>query len=155
MDAKQWLPLVKKIAKRHSRKCDLEYDELYSYGMLGLAKALATFDASRGVPLGAYIARKVDWAVLDGMSALIEQNVALRGDELGDIEHFEQPDVELDRKRSFIAAMGAIGHAEREHVLEYLQCGSDAEIGNKRGISRSWAQRMRHGITKVMLSRTG
>lgn len=150
-DAKQWLPLVKRIAKRHSRKCDLDRDELYSYGMLGLAKALDSFDESRGVPMAAYITRKVNWAILDGMRALIEQNVTMRSDELGDTEsNYEAPDAAYENKQAFMDAMSCVSKQERKLILLYLQHGSDTEVGHQVGINKSWACRERIRITAKM-----
>jgi RNA polymerase sigma factor (sigma-70 family) len=58
-------PLVKHIAGRYSPLPGTDHDDLVQVGMLGAWAAIETFDESRGVPFEAYVAKKIQWSVVD------------------------------------------------------------------------------------------
>lgn len=63
-----FLPVVSRVARRVSiHIAGAELDDLVGYGCVGLVRAVDGFDPDRGVPLGAYVTRKVLWAILKGI----------------------------------------------------------------------------------------
>ena len=53
------------LARRLPRHIDL--DELVSLGNLGVVEARTRYDASRGIPFGAFAATRIRGAMLDGL----------------------------------------------------------------------------------------
>ena len=65
-----YFPLVDKIVKREIRKLAIHSsnsEELRSYGMEGLVKAADTFDPERGIAFEVYAAKRIQWALYDGI----------------------------------------------------------------------------------------
>jgi len=67
IDAPEVLELVRRIAGKLARRLPshIELDELIAAGNLGLVEATSRFDASRGVPFAAFVASRVQGAMLD------------------------------------------------------------------------------------------
>ena len=65
-----YFPLVDKILKFEFRGTRLRMqteDDLRSYGMEGLLAAMRSFDPTRGVSFRVYAAKRIRWAIYDGM----------------------------------------------------------------------------------------
>ncbi|MDP2315105.1 MAG: FliA/WhiG family RNA polymerase sigma factor [Pseudomonadota bacterium] len=62
-------PLVRTIASRMAQRLpgNVDLDELTHMGTLGLIDAVDRYDASRGVPLGAYAEIRIRGAIVDGL----------------------------------------------------------------------------------------
>ena len=68
-----YFPLVDKILKfeiRGSRLRIQTQDDLRSHGMEGLMAAMRSYDPSRGVAFQAYAAKRIRWAIYDGMRSM-------------------------------------------------------------------------------------
>lgn len=68
----EYLPLTRYIAGQMSHRLppSVSFDDLVSYGSVGLLDAIEKFDPGRGVRFGAYAAMRVRGAVLDELRAL-------------------------------------------------------------------------------------
>jgi RNA polymerase sigma factor (sigma-70 family) len=63
----EWLPLVRSIAHRQVMLArSYEFDDRVQDGMIAVWRALKSYDATRGVPLRAWVAMKVKRYMLDG-----------------------------------------------------------------------------------------
>lgn len=64
---KKYLPLVKYIASRViiGKTKYIEYEDLVSYGMLGLMDAISKFDESRGMKFSTYASIRIKGAMID------------------------------------------------------------------------------------------
>jgi RNA polymerase sigma factor FliA len=77
MDARRelieaYLPLTRYVASQMSRKLppSVEFDDLVSYGTLGLIDAIEKYDLDKGVRFGTYAVNRVRGAVLDELRSL-------------------------------------------------------------------------------------
>lgn len=60
------MPLVKYIAsKYHTKKIGIEYEDLVSYGTIGLIDATKKFDESKGVKFSTFASMKITSAIID------------------------------------------------------------------------------------------
>src|SRR5436190_17111391 len=68
----QYLPLVQHAVNSISARVprQVSWDDLSSAGMLGLAEAARSFDASRGVPFESYASTRIRGALLDELRSL-------------------------------------------------------------------------------------
>lgn len=64
---KEYIPLVKYIASRvmFTKNKYMEYEDLVSYGMIGLIDALNKFDASKGMKFSSYASIRIKGAMID------------------------------------------------------------------------------------------
>lgn len=64
---KQYIPLVKYIASRVliGKNKYIEYEDLVSYGMLGLLDAIKKFDATKGMKFSTYASIRIKGAMID------------------------------------------------------------------------------------------
>lgn len=73
---RQFLPLVQRIVARVAPfATPVDRDDLESYGAIGLYRALESFEPARGVPLEAYVAQRVRWAVVDGLRQIVPRDI--------------------------------------------------------------------------------
>lgn len=65
----EYLPIVKKIGERLSRKLpgSVDVDDLIQYGFLGLRQAWLSFDPSRGTKFSTYCQPRIRGAMIDGL----------------------------------------------------------------------------------------
>lgn len=70
-DIKDFMPLVKMIAQKIHRLLPphIMLNDLVQDGMIGLIMAFREHDADLGVPLNAFAASKIRWAIMDGLRA--------------------------------------------------------------------------------------
>lgn len=63
----QYIPLVKYIASRISlgKNSVMDYEDLVSYGMIGLMDALSKFDESKGIKFSSYASIRIKGAIID------------------------------------------------------------------------------------------
>lgn len=62
------MPLATFLAVEKARTAaHVDLDDLMSAARLGLARAAMTFDASRGIPFGAFASSQINWAMLSEM----------------------------------------------------------------------------------------
>ena len=63
----KYIPLVKYIASRImvGRATYIEYEDLVSYGLIGLMDALSKFDASKGIKFSSYASIRIKGAMID------------------------------------------------------------------------------------------
>ena len=63
----QYIPLVKYIASRVSlgKTKVIEYEDLVSYGMIGLMDAFSKFDESKGIKFSSYASIRIKGAMID------------------------------------------------------------------------------------------
>lgn len=68
----EYLPLTRYVASQMSRRLppSVEFDDLVSYGSLGLLDAIEKFDTSKGVKFGTYAVNRIRGAVLDELRSL-------------------------------------------------------------------------------------
>jgi RNA polymerase sigma factor for flagellar operon FliA len=71
--------VVRRLSLAVASRVGLEADELWSVGALGLIDAVRRFDASRGVPLEAFVTFRVRGAMLDELRRLDRLPRRLRG----------------------------------------------------------------------------
>lgn len=67
-----FLPLARQIARRAAAGLPraMEPEDVLGYAAVGLVEAFARYDAARGVPFGAYAARRIRGAVIDAHRSL-------------------------------------------------------------------------------------
>lgn len=63
--ARQYLPLARRMARKHGPAAGLDPDEAESAAVLGMFEAVRRHDPARGVPLGARVARLARQRLLD------------------------------------------------------------------------------------------
>ncbi|MBU5488381.1 FliA/WhiG family RNA polymerase sigma factor [Clostridium sp. MSJ-8] len=63
----QYIPLVKYIASRISlgKNSVMDYEDLVSYGVIGLMDALSKFDESKGIKFSSYASIRIKGAIID------------------------------------------------------------------------------------------
>ena len=63
----QYIPLVKYIASRImvGRTTYIEYEDLVSYGLIGLMDAISKFDPSRGIKFSSYASIRIKGEMID------------------------------------------------------------------------------------------
>ena len=62
------IPLVRRIARRiDPGEGDMDQDDLFSVGVIGLMDAVKKFDASKGVPFEAYATLRIKGNIIDEM----------------------------------------------------------------------------------------
>ena len=63
----KYIPLVKYIASRImvGRTTYIEYEDLVSYGLIGLMDALSKFDSSKGIKFSSYASIRIKGAIID------------------------------------------------------------------------------------------
>ena len=64
---KEYIPLVKYIASRvmFTKNKYMEYEDLVSYGMIGLIDALNKFDSTKGMKFSSYASIRIKGAMID------------------------------------------------------------------------------------------
>lgn len=64
---KEYIPLVKYIASRVSlgKNKYMDYDDLVSYGMIGLMDAITKFDEQKGIKFSSYASIRIKGAIID------------------------------------------------------------------------------------------
>jgi len=75
-----YLPLVEIIAKRISRSTGVNWEDLRQDGAIGLIKAIAKFDPSKGVPFEVFAKHYIRGAILD--SSELTRGLARRQEEI-------------------------------------------------------------------------
>ena len=112
----QFLPLVSSIARRCSQggRSGLDFDDLVSAGTIGLIAALERFDASRGVPLEAYVAIRVRGAMIDALRQQdwVPRDTRRRGAQLGEARR--RLSQRLGREPETGELAGELGHTPEE-----------------------------------------
>lgn len=65
----EYLPYVRSIAKKYCRRLPrhVEFDDIYSSGVLGLVRAVNRFDASKNIPFAAYAQLLIRGAITDSL----------------------------------------------------------------------------------------
>jgi RNA polymerase sigma factor FliA len=168
------LTLVRQIAKQLLRCLPqhIELDELIALGNLGLVEARQRF-VPRGVPFGAFAARRIRGAMLDGLrksdvltrterarhdpaGPAVRQLVPLHGDvECADDGDAEQALVERGRIDELRAAVARLPSRERSVVERHFVDGMRLkQIGAELGVTEARAcqilsralARLRHGV---------
>lgn len=100
----KYIPLVKYIASRVSlgKNKYMEYEDLVSYGMIGLMDAISKFDSSKGMKFSSYASIRIKGAIIDelrkcrpiskgAMDKLNRYNDAI---EAFQREHFREPTIQ-------------------------------------------------------------
>lgn len=76
------IPYAKALAAKVRRRAGLprrvEMQELEGWALLGLTEAAQRFDASRGIPFGAYAQRRIVGAVLNGIGKMHQATESVR-----------------------------------------------------------------------------
>jgi RNA polymerase sigma factor for flagellar operon FliA len=124
------LPQVRLVAEslRVRLRFAMEFEDLVSYGVIGLIKAIERFDPGRGVLLKTYAEHRIRGAILDGARAMdwlprgarqrerLAQRSALAAD---DLQNAAAPGVHAHRPRARRVNEYAGGH------IEFIQAGAD------------------------------
>ena len=68
----EYLPLTRYVASQMSKRLppSVEFDDLVSYGSMGLLDAIEKFDTDKGVKFGTYAVNRIRGAVLDELRSL-------------------------------------------------------------------------------------
>lgn len=64
---KEYIPLVKYIASRtmYGKNKDFDFEDIVSYGMIGLIDAMNKFDAGKGMKFSSYAALRIRGSIID------------------------------------------------------------------------------------------
>ena len=158
------LRLVAHIVKKYMSS-GRDMDELIAIGIVGLVKAVNTYDDSKGSRLGTYAARCVDneLLMLLRMERKLNREISLyepigtdkEGNEISFIDVVEDPSDDVldqmmldERIRKMYVAIGEV-LTMREKEIIYKRYGlfgnteiTQKELGNILGISRSYVSRI-------------
>lgn len=158
------LRLVAHVAKKYTIS-NIDSDDLISIGTIGLIKAVASYDPTKGIRLATYAARCIENEILMHLRASkkIQNEVSIHeplgtdgeGNEISlmDILSTENEDVEekLDLaqriKKLYILIKSVLGSREQTIVrMRYGLCGTGGktqrEVAEHLGISRSYVSRI-------------
>lgn len=119
---RHFLPLVGRIVARMAPfASEADSEDLRAQGAIGLYAALQSFDSTRGVPLEAYVAKKIHWAVTDALRTLLGQRRLL--EPLPDVDVETLSDDTLlrasqDALLSLRGSLGLVGGAPEDALLK-------------------------------------
>ena len=150
------MPMVKALARKY-RETPLGYDDAVGVGNLALVTASLVFDASKGVPFGAYASFRVRGAMTDalrcwrGTQKLPDQEVPMSHEEMACRFVVEQP---MCDGADVHAAIRCMDSTDREVVMLVLAGHRACDIAPMMGVSESRiAQRMSR--VRRVLKRSG
>jgi RNA polymerase sigma factor (sigma-70 family) len=141
--------------ERQGRQCGLEFDDLVSYGSIGLIEAAERYDTARGTKFSTYATALIRGRVLDALRS----NHRPATLPLDDVDEGFDPDTvinqvsmqeydrqELDRRLVGIALpelLVSLPEMERQVlILHYNHGMSYEDIAKKRKVTRSWVQQI-------------
>lgn len=121
------------IIHEQVRKANVPYDqrdEAFSEGLVVLAEALKTFDETRGIPIRAYIRKRLRWSLFSWMRAelsIIDGRFYLGDtDPMADASNVD----EFDLLDALLWAWDAqLTDAERKTLLGFAEGMNSAEVG--------------------------
>ena len=166
------LRLVAHIAKKY-QNTDIDPDDLISTGIIGLIKAVMTFDCGKNNRLGTYAARCIENELLMLMRAnrKLSREVSMydkigvdgEGRELSLMDVLESPPVDvlgnLELQRNTVKLRRKMAEVlnDREKEILILRYGlgtedelTQREIAERLGISRSYVSRIEKNALKKM-----
>jgi RNA polymerase sigma factor for flagellar operon FliA len=159
----QHLPLIRSIAGRVSRLCRvaIEFDELISAGVLGLAEAARRFDHLSGNRFVTFAYYRIRGAMIDAVAAaapihrgmyrsrnrpsLVNETLACPGGQLpsGERQEIEDALDLLRAQRRLESALASLDDRQRRLLARVYIHGDNLDaIGEELGVSRSWACRL-------------
>lgn len=123
----KYIPLVKYIASRVSlgKNKYMEYEDLVSYGMIGLMDAISKFDKTKGMKFSSYASIRIKGTIIDeirkcrpiskgAMDKLNRYNEAI---EAFQKEHLREPDIEEIAKSMELSISDV---SEIENYINYI-----------------------------------
>lgn len=166
------LRLVAHVAKKY-QNAEEDMEDLISQGTIGLIKAIATFDESKGNRLATYACRCVENEILMMLRfrKKVSREVSLyepigtdkEGNEISLLDVIEQEQIDIVEKMSKNSQLGRLaGYIDRvltgrEKEIIFLRYGiatgrevTQREIGRKLGISRSYVSRIEKKALKKL-----
>jgi RNA polymerase sigma-B factor len=167
---RQYLPLVRRLARRHAGRGEL-YEDLVQVGSIGLIKAIDRFQLERGVDLATFAIPTIDgeikrhlrdraWPIrIPRRLQEVDPSLKVRVTELGDGENGElvhgsalEPGYELGEDRVTLAqCVHVLDDRERQLLqLAFVDGLSQAQIGRRVGISQIHVSRLtRRALAKL------
>lgn len=166
------LRLVAHVAKKY-QNAEEDMEDLISQGTIGLIKAIATFDESKGNRLATYACRCVENEILMMLRfrKKVSREVSLyepigtdkEGNEISLLDVIEQEQIDIVEKMSKNSQLSRLaGYIDRvltgrEKEIIFLRYGiatgrevTQREIGRKLGISRSYVSRIEKKALKKL-----
>ena len=157
MDAQEHFALVRYVANRFPSQIngDFEDSELFSDGLLGLAKAIKIFETDKGKKFSTLAVKCIQNEIIQGLRTRnekldIKSFVEVHGDEEVTFEPIDERGSERkELVAEFVAEMLASESTPRSKILKqyYLDGKTLEEIGKKLSISR---EAVRHRIAKAL-----
>ena len=152
------LPLVRSIVNRHCTNVpQVEVDDLFSAGALGLIEAVERYDEKRGIPFANFAYSRIRGAIVDEIRRMAAARHRSTGDVCGEVLSLEAPiiangdltlmDVTVDplapephqvaELSDLLEAIGHLPSREREMLARSVAGHTVAEIAEAYGCSTS------------------
>lgn len=156
------IPLVRTITLSMWRLYGptLEYDDLFSWGLLGLWEACKRFDGDRGVVFKTFARHRIKGAIMDGIRQQLRHQEHFRVAEARE-EEMEWEIGYPPQKRSkgnseelchfLLHDLSILSSQEREIVTKhYIHGWSLEDLGRHYSVTRSWICRMlKRAVSKL------
>jgi len=164
-------PLVISLAKQIHKRLPrfITYDDVLSYGQLGLAQAARTYQPQPGTKFSSYAYYRIKGAIYDGIARMnwttraeYRKYKAMQMANSAVSENSDQSDTENDarwfaKNVESLAMVYVFSTADSENPIEkqlvtltYFQGQSLAEASSQLGKSRSWGSRTHARILKIL-----
>jgi RNA polymerase sigma factor for flagellar operon FliA len=108
---------------RELRLTSVEMDDLVQYGYLGLLQCEKGFDPQQGVPLRAYVYKRVRWAILNGVRDMsnVPRKVHAASKRLlaldDVVQETQRPKPDADARQRTVSLDETLGHFRESYVL--------------------------------------
>jgi len=123
----EYIPLVKYIASRVSlgKNKYMEYEDLVSYGMIGLMDAISKYDKTKGMKFSSYASIRIKGAIIDELrkcrpiskGAMDKLNTYNQAVETFQSEYFREPDIDEIAKAMELSISEV---SEIENYINYI-----------------------------------